>query len=260
MAIWRDQFRGKRILVHCDNASVVQIMAKCSSKSKSMMVLFCSLAMFGIQNNFDLHLQYIPGVKIGQLMPFWDSNHEQFQHLTPDADPTMMPLVSFAHQQTGPLGEGLPSGMITSPGFPSLWGCNPCSSPPVCTFMAITDTDCLFIYRSQNLLLPAMLLYPGRCLATHTALNFSTFQGSTEHTTFYMQSLWTCSTYVPPVLQLLWPPVCTHRSRDTLVPCYLLGQCYRAPAWHYHQLLIWGVCTPHWHRSARCTQRCFKAA
>ena len=38
LAIYGDQFKGKRILMHCDNVSVVQIMAKCSSKSKSMMV------------------------------------------------------------------------------------------------------------------------------------------------------------------------------------------------------------------------------
>ena len=42
--------------------SVIQIMTKGSSKSKSMMVLVCSLAMFGMQNNYDLNLQHIPGV------------------------------------------------------------------------------------------------------------------------------------------------------------------------------------------------------
>ena len=53
LTIWGDQFKGKRILVHCDNASIIQIMTKCSSKSKSMMVLVCSLAMLGMQNNFE---------------------------------------------------------------------------------------------------------------------------------------------------------------------------------------------------------------
>ena len=62
LAIWGDQFKGKRILVHCDNTSVMQIMAKCSSRSKATMVLVCSLAMFGMQNNFDLCLQHIPRV------------------------------------------------------------------------------------------------------------------------------------------------------------------------------------------------------
>ena len=109
---------------------------------------------------------------------------------------------------------------------------------------AITHTDCLFTYRSWNLLFPAMHLYPGRCLATHTAQSFSTFQGSTGHPTVYTQGLWACSTYVPPVVPLLWPSGCTHGSGDTLVLCYLLGQCERPTARDYHQILIRGPCTP----------------
>ena len=65
LAILGDYFRGKRILVHCDNAPVVQIMNKCSSKSKSMMVLVCSLVLFSMQNNFDLYLQCIPLINNG---------------------------------------------------------------------------------------------------------------------------------------------------------------------------------------------------
>ena len=98
LAIWGDQFKGKRILVHCDNASVIQIMAKGSSKSKSMMVLVRSLAMFGMQHNFDLHLQHIPEVNNGIADALLRLNHEQFQQLTPGSDPTMMPLASFAYQ------------------------------------------------------------------------------------------------------------------------------------------------------------------
>ena len=95
LAIWGDQFKGKRFMVHCDNMSIVQIMAKCSSKSKSMMDLVCSLAMFGMQNNFDLHLQHIPGVNNGVVNALSRFNHDQFCHLSPDADYNMMPLVSF---------------------------------------------------------------------------------------------------------------------------------------------------------------------
>ena len=73
-----NQFKGKRILVHCDNASVMQIMAKCSSKSKSMMVLVHSLAMFGMQNNFVLCLQHIPRVNNGIADALCRFNHDQF--------------------------------------------------------------------------------------------------------------------------------------------------------------------------------------
>ena len=98
LAIWGDQFKGERILVHCDNTSVMQIMAKCSSRSNSMMVLVCSLAMFGMQNNSDLCLQHIPVVNNGTADTLSRFNKDQFWHLALDVDPSMMPLVSFPYQ------------------------------------------------------------------------------------------------------------------------------------------------------------------
>ena len=65
LTICGNHFRGKWILVHCDNTSFVQIMAKFSSGSKSMMVVVHSLVLFSMQNNFDLCLQHIPGVNNG---------------------------------------------------------------------------------------------------------------------------------------------------------------------------------------------------
>ena len=78
LAIWGDQFRGKRILVHCDNTSIVQIMTKCSSRSKSMMVLVCSLLLFGMQNNFDLCLQHIPRVNNSTANALSRFNNDEF--------------------------------------------------------------------------------------------------------------------------------------------------------------------------------------
>ena len=60
LAIRGNQFKGKRILVHCNNAYAIPVMTKGTSKSKSMMVLVCSLAVFGMHNNFDLCLKNIP--------------------------------------------------------------------------------------------------------------------------------------------------------------------------------------------------------
>ena len=98
LAIWGDQFKGKRIPVHCDNTSIVQIMAKCSSKSKSMMVLVCSLTMFNMQYKFDLCLPHIPGVDNGIANALSRFNHDQFWCLVPGTDTSMMPLVSFPYQ------------------------------------------------------------------------------------------------------------------------------------------------------------------
>ena len=78
LAIWGHHFMGKRILVHCDNSSMVQVMTKCSSRSKSMMVLVHSLVMLGIQNNFNLHLQHIPRVNNGIADALSRFNSDEF--------------------------------------------------------------------------------------------------------------------------------------------------------------------------------------
>ena len=82
----------------------MQIMAKCSSRSKSMMVLVCSLAMFGMQNNFDLCLQHITRVDNGIADALSRFNNNQFWHLVLDMDPSMTLLVCFPYQLAGPPG------------------------------------------------------------------------------------------------------------------------------------------------------------
>ena len=62
-----------------------------------MMVLVHSLAMFGMQNNFDLHLQHIPEVNNGIADVLSRFNDDQFQHLAPESDPSMTLLVSFPY-------------------------------------------------------------------------------------------------------------------------------------------------------------------
>ena len=96
--VMRGNFWGKRILVHCDNASVVQIMTKCSLRSKSMMVLVCSLVLFDMHNNFDLCLHHISGVNNGIANVLSWFNHDEFYWLTPGADLSMMLPVAFAYQ------------------------------------------------------------------------------------------------------------------------------------------------------------------
>ena len=63
-----------------------------------MMVMVCSLAMFGMQYNFDLCLQHIPRVDNGIADALSRFNHDQFWHLAPDTDTSMMALVSFSYQ------------------------------------------------------------------------------------------------------------------------------------------------------------------
>ena len=62
-----------------------------------MMVRVHSLVLFGMQNNFDLQLQHIPGVNNSIADALSRFNNDEFQWLTSDADCSMMPPVSFAY-------------------------------------------------------------------------------------------------------------------------------------------------------------------
>ena len=62
-----------------------------------MMVLVCSLFLFGMQNNFDLCLQHIPRANNGIANALSRFNNDEFWWLTLDTDLSMMPPVSFAY-------------------------------------------------------------------------------------------------------------------------------------------------------------------
>ena len=63
LALWGPQLVGKHLLFHCDNASMVHIMAKASSCSKTMMVLVHTFTLLVMQHNMHVKLQHIVGVK-----------------------------------------------------------------------------------------------------------------------------------------------------------------------------------------------------
>ena len=178
LAIWGDQFKDKRILVHCDNASIIQIITKGSSKSKSIMVLVHSLVMFGMQNNFDLCLQHIPGVDNGIADALFRFNYDGFQNFAPDADPSMMPLVSFTYQQSFPPDRLLHHSTINGPKPPPFLHLNTRhhnGSPTAVYAMIINDTDHLSLPGPWNSLLqpsihPLAGIWPltWLCLSAHS--------------------------------------------------------------------------------------------
>ena len=51
LALWGPKLVGKHILFHCNNASLVHIMAKASSRSKTMMVLVHSFTLLAMRHN-----------------------------------------------------------------------------------------------------------------------------------------------------------------------------------------------------------------
>ena len=62
LALWGPQLAGKRLLFHCDNASVVHIMAKASSHSKTMMVLVRTFMLLAMRHNVHVKIQQIAGL------------------------------------------------------------------------------------------------------------------------------------------------------------------------------------------------------
>ena len=59
LALWGPWLRGKYLLFHCDNESVVHIMAKASTCSKTMMALDHTFTLLAMQHNMQVHTQHI---------------------------------------------------------------------------------------------------------------------------------------------------------------------------------------------------------
>ena len=62
LALWGPHLKGKCLLLHCNNASVVHIMAKASTHSKTMMALVQTFTLLSMQHNIHMHIQHIAGV------------------------------------------------------------------------------------------------------------------------------------------------------------------------------------------------------
>ena len=62
LALWGPQLKVKCLLFHWDNASVVHIMAKASTHSKTMMALVHTFTFLSMQHNVHFHIQHIARV------------------------------------------------------------------------------------------------------------------------------------------------------------------------------------------------------
>ena len=58
---WWKQFKGRKIILPCDNESVVNAVNSGKSRNKEMMVLVRTLFYICATHNFDLKLQHVPG-------------------------------------------------------------------------------------------------------------------------------------------------------------------------------------------------------
>ena len=95
LALWGPLFKGKCLLLHCDNASVVHIMAKASTHSKTMMALVRTFTLLSIQHNIHVYIQHIAGVnnEIADALSCFEM--ERFCQLCPHVEAEPLPQVAI---------------------------------------------------------------------------------------------------------------------------------------------------------------------
>ena len=95
LVLWDLQLKGKHLLFHCDNASVVHIMAKASMCSKTMMALVHTFMLLAMQHNVQVHIQHITGVCNDMTDALLCFEMDRFWQLCPHAVPEPLPLASI---------------------------------------------------------------------------------------------------------------------------------------------------------------------
>ena len=95
LALWGPQLKGKCLLLHCNNALVIHIMAKASTHSKTMMALVHMFTLLSMQHNIHVHIQHITGVnnKIADSLSHFTM--DRFQQLCPHAEAKTLPEVNI---------------------------------------------------------------------------------------------------------------------------------------------------------------------
>ena len=95
LALWGPQLKGKHLLFHCDNTSVVHIMAKASTCSKTMMALVHTFTFLSMQHNIHVHIQHITGVNSDIADALSCFEMDRFQQLCPHAEADHLPTANI---------------------------------------------------------------------------------------------------------------------------------------------------------------------
>lgn len=90
--VWGHHWSGRRILVHCDNMSVVDIWRTYTSKSRTIMALVRKLHFIAASNNFNIRISHIQGTDNSIADALSRNQMSTFRRLAPHANPTMTPL------------------------------------------------------------------------------------------------------------------------------------------------------------------------
>ena len=83
---WGERLKGKRILFHCDNSAIVQVLEKGTSKEPQIMNLVRSLFFVAAHNNFEFSAVHIPGKKNEIADALSRGQLTRFRKLAPNAE------------------------------------------------------------------------------------------------------------------------------------------------------------------------------
>ena len=95
LALFGPHIKGKHLLLHCNNALVVHIMAKASTHSKSMMAPVCTFTLLSMQHNVHVHIQHIVGVNNDVADALSHFEMDRFQQLCLHAEAETLPEVNI---------------------------------------------------------------------------------------------------------------------------------------------------------------------
>ena len=95
LALWCPQLKGKHLLFHCNNVSVVHIMAKASTCSKTMMALIHTFTPLAMQHNVHVHIQYIARVRNDIADALLHFEMDRFWQLCLHAESDPLPMVKI---------------------------------------------------------------------------------------------------------------------------------------------------------------------
>jgi len=94
--LWGPTWSGKRILIWCDNQSVVAIINSKHTKSPQTMDLVCSITLLTLTNSFTISTTYIPGLDNAIADSLSHFQMDRFWALAPTASLTPCVIPSSA--------------------------------------------------------------------------------------------------------------------------------------------------------------------
>ena len=93
--IWGREWSHKKLLFHCDNASVVQAWRSGTRRNKKAMALIRSMLFVAAKYNFILLIELIAGIDNGVADALSRLQVSRFRELVPAACPQPVPMPSL---------------------------------------------------------------------------------------------------------------------------------------------------------------------